>query len=145
MHPPNEHWGHTAHHVRDDRDRLVAYRMPAGGVSVEALLARPPFRRLAGRRATCAGRGHRASQSLEAISDRRELVLTAWRLRVTQGRSIREIAALVGRSRSLVGRWLRGIPAAGGVPPAWLAAMEADVARLVAGSERRRMPEDGVR
>lgn len=121
--PPNDHWAHTAHHIRDQHDRLIAYQMPYGGTDPAVLLARPPFRRLAGRRATAAGRGHRRSQSLEAITDRRLLVAKAWRLRTTQGMSIREIARQVGRSRSLVGRWLRGIPAAGGHS---LAALVAD-------------------
>jgi len=76
-HPPNDYWAHLAHHRRSERDVLVAYEMPRGGVTLAALLDRPPFRRLAGRRATLSGRGRRRSQTPEAIAARRGLVYQA--------------------------------------------------------------------
>jgi DNA-directed RNA polymerase specialized sigma24 family protein len=105
---------HTAHQVRDEHGRLTGWVMPRGGVTVEVMLDRPPFRRLAGQRATLAGRGRRRSQTLEAITDRRIMAADVWRMRVTEGMTIREIAAVVGRSPSLVGRWLVGVPPTGG-------------------------------
>lgn len=134
MTPPSDYWAHTAHRLRDSRGRVVGYRMPRGGAGIDALYDRPPFKRLAGKRAVLAGRGRRASQSPEAIQARAELQLVAWRLRVTQGLTIRRIAAEVGRSPSLVGRWLRGIPPVGG---AALDRLVADVERLIVDVERR--------
>jgi hypothetical protein len=110
----DDYLAHVAHRIRDIHGRVVGYRMPAGGVSIDALMDRPPFRRLAGKRAVLAGRGRRRSQSPEAMVARADLVLTAWRLRTTEGLSIRQIARVVDRPPSLVGRWLVGIPACGG-------------------------------
>jgi hypothetical protein len=131
--PPNDYWAHVAHHRRNERDVLVAYEFPRGGIGLDALLDRPPFRRLAGRRATLSGRGRRRSQTPEAIAARKALVLKAWALRTRCGWSIREIAREVDRSPSLVGRWMLGIPAAGGNT---LDALERDVAHLAAQVDR---------
>lgn len=110
----DDYWAHTAHRIRDASGRVVGYRMPRAGAGLDALLDRPPFRRLAGKRAVLAGRGRRASQSPAAIQARAELIIRAWELRVTHGLTIRAIALEVGRSPSLVGRWLIGIPRMGG-------------------------------
>ncbi len=110
----SDYWRHMAHHVRDEQGDLIRYQMPIGGVDLAAMLDRPPFRKLAGRRAMAAGRGRRDSQRPDAVLARQQLALLAWQMRVTQGLTIREIAGQLGRSPSLVGRWLRGIPAVGG-------------------------------
>src|SRR5262245_22222516 len=128
---------HTAHVLRDRRGNVTGWRMPQGGAGVEALFDRPPFRRLAGKYATLSGRGRRASQSEEATAVREQLILRAWELRVTQGLTIREIAERVGRSPSLVGRWLRGIPAVGGGS---LDLVAKQVGRLVEESKRAKAP-----
>jgi transcriptional regulator with XRE-family HTH domain len=48
--------------------------------------------------------------SWEAKNQRLRRVWEAYRLRMWQGLSMREIAAEMGVSRSWVGKWLQGVP-----------------------------------
>jgi transposase-like protein len=63
-----------------------------------------------GSRSTAAGRGHRASQSKEAKKARQQLAWRAYHLRVVDGMYIRDIAQELGQAKSVVARWLEGVP-----------------------------------
>lgn len=100
--------------IRDGSGRITGYQMPGG---LYGVFEHPPLgRALAGRRATAGGRGHRASASEQAHAERVALCHRAWLLRIRDGLTIREIAAVVGRSPAVVHRWLYAVPACGGGP-----------------------------
>jgi hypothetical protein len=63
-----------------------------------------------GSAATQGGRSHLPQLSKEAKAARRQLAWTAFRLRVVDGYSQRQIALELGVSQSTVARWLQGVP-----------------------------------
>jgi hypothetical protein len=64
----------------------------------------------AGSASTQAGRSHLPWLSREAKQLRREKAWRAFHLRVVDGRSIRSIAEELDVAKSVVGRWLQGVP-----------------------------------
>jgi hypothetical protein len=105
-------WQRRTWHV-DERGawgRPTVLRQPAGGVY--GPLSRPPLGPpLAGKRATCGGRGNRRCQTDEAKAARVALAWRAYNLRVGGGLSIRDIAETLGVGKTTVGKWLYGCPA----------------------------------
>ena len=82
---------------------------PPAIIEMRDVWHRPPLGPpLAGSRATLGHRGHVKSQSREAKARRRDLCLRALALRA-QGLSIQAIAAQIGVSTALAGRWLVGV------------------------------------
>ncbi|UAC01388.1 helix-turn-helix domain-containing protein [Dactylosporangium vinaceum] len=99
--------------VYDAAGRVVAYE--EAGVGLDAPWRRPPLGPpLLGRRSSAGGRGNRASANGGAHADRARLAAYAVELRLA-GATYRQIADAVGRSVSVVHRWLGRMPRVGGV------------------------------
>ena len=88
--------------------------------SDELLLALADFddrTRWPGSRSTQGGRSHLPQLSKAAKEERLRKARQAWHMRVVDGRALLEIAEELGVSRSVVGRWLKGVPRVTQPPP----------------------------
>ena len=70
-----------------------------------------------GSRSTQGGRSHLPQLSKAAKEERLRKARQAWHMRVVDGRALLEIAEELGVSRSVVGRWLKGVPRVTQPPP----------------------------
>jgi hypothetical protein len=104
-------------HAEVDRGLRFVGRLPDGRELWERpdFFGRPPIGpALLGRRSSSAGRGHRETHTSAARAARFALCWRAFELR-RSGATIRAVAGALGISRSLAGRWLRGVLPGGAV------------------------------